>query len=367
MVGKSISKERFLLISLCAAVVSLGFWSCVRQELDKTVQQAYELRMDGKADSAKALLEQAISEDSTNAIAHYELARTKYHMALGNPRELPGRMEEARQSIEKAMGQDPDNVIYAFFAGNVSFMQAYMSLMRNQPDAKEKVVKACSVFESALKLKPDYHEAMLHLVEIYGLAPEDVGGDSSKAEQYAKQLEGMDEVFGAKARELLLPEEVDRVDHWQKVLKNNEGNADALEELGKAHLRKGEVEDAVKRFEEAVRIDPEKNILFLDLARYHIMTVWRDETIKDTALPLAEAAIKRYLDSEPVPPLKAYTLGLSSMIKRGLGDNTGAEELREEAKAIDPFFSKASGVPSLTLFVPPDEISHNHSYFSRPF
>ena len=367
MVGKTISKERFLLIALCAAVVSLGLWSCTVQELDNTAQKAYELRMNGKIDSAKTLLDQTLSENPDNAAAYYELARTLHHIALGNPRELPGRMEEAEQSIEKAMEYDPDNVIYAFFAGNVSFMQAYMSLMRNQPDAKEKVVKACGVYESVLKLKPDYHEAMLHLIEIYSMLPEDMGGDSSKAEQYAKQLEEMDEVFGAKARELLMPEEVDRIDHWQKVLENNEGNADALEELGKAHLRKDEVEDAVKRFEEAVGIDPEKNILFLDLARYHIMSVWRDETVKDTALPLAEAAIEKYLESEPILPLKAFTLGLSYKIKMALGDTIGAEEQLEKAETFDPYFSKASGVPSLNLFVPPGEISHNHSYFSRPF
>jgi len=367
MVNKSISKERFLLISLCAIVVALGLWSCDKQELDNTAQKAYELRMSGKIDSAKTLLDQTLSENPDNAAAHYELARTLLHIGLGNPRELPGRMEEAWQSIEKAMEHDPDNVIYAFFAGNASFMQAYMSLMRNQPDAKERVVKACGVFESALKLKPDYHEAMLHLVEIYGMLPEEMGGDSSKAEQYAKQLEETDAVFGAKARELLMSEEDDRVDHWQKVLENNEGNADALEELGKAHLRKGEVEDAVKRFEEAVGIDAEKNILFLDLARYHIMTFWMDRTIKDTALPLAEAAIEKYLKSEPILPLKAFTLGLSFKVKMALDDTTGAKEQLEKAEAIDPYFSKASGIPSLTLFIPPDEISYNHSYFSRPF
>ncbi len=367
MAGKNNLKRQILWIFLCTVVVSLGFLSCVSQELDNTVQKAYELRMNGQADSAKALLEQAISQDSTNAIAHYELARTLHHMALGNPGTLADRMEEAWQAIEKSMEHDPDNVIYAFFAGNASFMQAYGSLMWNRPDVKEKVAKACGVYESALMLKPDYHEAMLHLVEIYSWIPNDKGGDSAKAEQYAKQLEGMDEVFGAKAREMLLPEEVDRIDHWQKVVENNEGNADAIEELGKAHLRKDEVDEAVKCFEEAVRINPQKNILFLDLARYHIMAFWRDRTVKDTALPLAEAAIRKYLESEPIPPLKAFALGLLSRIKRGLGDNTGAEELNEEAEAVDPYYSKSSGIPSLNLFVPPDEISHNHGYFSRPF
>ena len=41
---------------------------------------------------------------------------------------------------------------------------------------------------------------------------------------------------GAKARSILMPEDVDRVDYWQEVLKNHEGNVDVLEELGKACL-----------------------------------------------------------------------------------------------------------------------------------
>ncbi len=97
------------------------------------------------------------------------------------------------------------------------------------------------------------------------------------------------------------------------------------------------------------------------------MTARRDEGLKDTALPLAEEAINRYLDSEPILPLKAYALGLLAGIKWGLGDSEGAEELIEEAEAIDPHFSRASGVPPLVLFAEPDEISHYHAYFSRPF
>ena len=118
---------------------------------------------------------------------------------------------------------------------------------------------------------------------------------------------------------------------------------------------------------EAMKTYPEKGILLLDLARYHIMTVQRDEKLKDIGLPLAEEAINRYLDSEPILLLKAYALGCLANIKSGMGDNKGAEELIEKAKAIDPYFSEAFGVPPLILFAEPDEISHYHAYFLRPF
>ena len=368
MKTKRISKRHFVVVSLSVAVacMSFVFLSCTGPKLDKEVQQAYELRMNGKADEAKAILEQVIAEDSTNAAALYELARTEHHIGLGNIPELLGGLEDIQQTIEKAVENDPDNVIYSFYKGYVCFTRAYASLKFEQPDAKERFKEVISAYESVLSLKPDYYEAMLYLVEILRI-PEDMGGDPSKAEAYARQLEEMDEVYGAKARELLLPDDADRLEFWQKVLENNQDNADVLEQLGKAYLYQDKVEQGVKYLEEAMKTDPEKEILLLDLARYHIMTVQRDERLKDTALPLAEEAINRYLDSEPILPLKAYALGLLANVKWGLGDNKGAEELIEEAKAIDPYFSKASGVPPLVLFAKPDEISHHHAYFSRPF
>ena len=367
MFRKRALKSFSIIIILCIGVVAFGLGNCIGSELGNAGQKAFELRMNGQVDEAKALLEKTISEDSTNALAHYELARTKYHIGLGNPRELINKLTEIQYSIDQAIKYDPANVIYTFFKGRISFLSAYVSIQRNQPDTKEEVIKACRVFESALKLKPDYSEVMLYLVEIYGLLPGDMGGDRSKAEKYAKQLEKMDKFYGAKARSMLLSEDVDRVDFWKKVQENQKGNTGVLEELGRAYLHKGEDEKSTKCFEQAVKIDPAKRILFLDLARYHIMSTMRDKTKKDTALPKAEEAIKKYLNSEPIPPLKAYTLELSAKVKFGMSDNKGAGELRAKAQAIYPYYSKASAVPPRELFVSPQVISHNHEYYFRPF
>lgn len=371
MAGKSISRTQSLWISLgvasAIAAASLGFASCTQPDSGPTVQQAYELRMHGKADSAKALLEQMLSEDSANSLAHYELARTKFQIGLVAPRQLVDNLSDIQNSIEQAVVHEPDNVIYRFFAGRLAFFQAYISLNMNPAGAKDDVARVCSTYESVLELQPDYREASLYLVELYATVPEDAGGDVSKAEGYAAQLEETDEIFGAKARSLLLPDEVDRVDYWQRVLDAHPGNADVLVELGRASLFRGEGEDGARYFEEAVRMDPEKNILFLDLARYHLMTVMSDEGLKDTALPAAEEAFNRYLDSEPIPPLEAYTLVLLARVKYGMGDNEGADELIEQANTADPYISKAFGVPTPDLFVPPGEVSHNHRYLFRPF
>jgi len=349
------------------ATASVGLGSCTQTESDGIVQQAYELRINGKADEARALLEQATSDEPDNALAHYELARTKFQIALAEPQQLVDNLGDVQQSIERAVEHEPDNVIYRFFAGRLAFFQAYISLNMNPASAKDDVAKACSTYEAVLGLQPDYREASLYLVELYATVPEDMGGDVSKAEGYAAQLEGMDEIFGAKARSLLLPSEVDRVDYWQRVLDAHPGNADVLMELGRASLFRGEGEDGARYFEEAVSIDPEKGILFLDLARYHTMTAMRDAGLKATALPSAEQAITRYLDSDPILPLRAFALRLLANVKGRMGDVVRAAQLAAEANRADPYFSKAFGIPTPDLFVPPREVSHNHRYLFRPF
>lgn len=358
------SKRQFLWIVLVmsstVAIASFGLLSCKGPEVDKAVMEAYELRMNGKADKAEAILEQIISDEPDIALAHYELARTKLHIGLSTLEE--SAMEEVQQSIDKAIENDPDNVIYSFFAGNTALTSAYGAAKSEQPDVKEKFAKLCSIYESVLKLKPDYHEAMLDLVQIYGILPEEMGGDRSKAEEYVKKLEEMDEIFGAKARAILLPEEADHVGYWQKVLEKHEGNAEVLRELGRTYLFKGQVEDGAKCFEEAVRINPGQNILFLDLARYHGGKGRSNRNLSETAWPLAEKAFKRYLDSEPIPPLKAFALYHLSALKSWMGDQEGADELLEEAKSIDPYHSKVTGVPTPDLWVPLGKISHNNRY-----
>ncbi len=39
----------------------------------------------------------------------------------------------------------------------------------------------------------------------------------------------------------------------------------------------------------------------------------------------------------------------------------------QEALAPDPYFSRATGIPSPILFLPPDQMCHHHSSFFGPF
>ena len=358
--------KKTVLVGLCVAAM-LGLCVMAGAAKGETVSKnaaadAYKLRMQGKVDDARALLEKAIQENPKNAAAHYELARTKFYMAT-HPQQGEDRIGEAQQSIEKAIENDPNNVIYPFFEGHIALFRAYMS------PGKENVAKLCGAFEAALKLKPDYHQAMLYLVEIYGTLPEEDGGDKSKAEQYAKKLEGMDEVFGAKARWILLPGDTNRVDYWRKVLKNHQGNADVLEEMGKAYLGADNVNNAVLCFEKAIKIDPEKSFLFLDLSIYHTwaaMGAKNESKLRQKEMAAGDAAVTKYLDSNPVLPMRAYALGVQYKYKAHSGHKEQADELLKKARELDPYFSMATGAPNPDLFIAINEIPHSHRYLFRP-
>jgi tetratricopeptide (TPR) repeat protein len=358
--------KKTVLVGLCV-VVMLGLCVTAGAAKAETVSKnaaadAYKLRMQGKVDDAISLLEKAIQENPHNAAAQYELARANFYMVL-HPQKGEDRIAKAQQAIEKAIESDPNNVIYPFFEGHIALIQGYMS------QTKENAARLCGAFESALKLKPDYRQAMLYLVEIYATIPEDQGGDKSKAEQYAKKLEKLDEVYGAKARWILLPEGTNRVDYWQKVMKNHEGNTDVLEEMGKAYLSADNVNDAVLCFEKAIKIDPAKSYLFLDLSIYHTwaaMAAKDNAELRQKAIAAGDAAVTRYLDSKPVLPMQAYALGVQYKYKAHSGHKEQADEILKKAKGLDPYFSMATGSPNPDLFIAVDEIPHSHRYLFRP-
>lgn len=333
---------------------------------DKEVQKAFELRMNGKVDEAKALLENILLKDSTNALAYYETARLQHYLLTGG-----GEMniDKILTPISKAVRLEPKNVTFAYYKAIASFLNAFMSMQMGNGEVKNKIAETCTQFEKVLSLKPDYYEASLYLVEIYGMLPKDMGGDSSKAAAYAKKLESANAYFGAKAKADLAPETADQIKFWQEQLAKAIKNPEILMELGRACIYKEDLENAEKYFDEAIKSDPSKNILILDLARYHMMKVMQNKDLAKTELPLAKTYLEKYLKSAPEPavPLRAYTLGLLTRTEMILGNKAESERLMEEAKKLDPYFSRASGVPTLLLFDPPTQISHHFFSFFKPF
>lgn len=355
------------------ALVAVAFMGLARPAAadDNTATEAYELRMNGKVDQAKTLLEKSLAKTPNNAALYYELARTEMHMALGNPKDLERSFADAQKSIDQAVAHDSQQVMYHTFAGQIAFFRAYHAIMLGKPNVKDHFIAACNAFEAALQIEPDYPQVVLYLVELHAKLPENAGADRSQAKAYAEQLESRNDVYAAKAKSILSPESCG-VEFWKALLsKDKPENADVLEELGKAHLREDQVDQAVKQFEQAIERDPGKTYLFLDLSIYHTFRAMRarkdDKELFQKSLTAGDAAITRYLNSEPTRPMKAYALGVKSKYKSALGDTKQGQELVQRAENLDPYFSKATGAPAPDQFIPPTEISRNHRYLTRPF
>ncbi len=346
--------------------MSLIFVSCIfaGMDPDKKAEAAYWLRMNGKVDAAKGLLDSILSDDSTFAIAYYEKARLNHYLLIGGGQVS---ISDILTPASKAVQYDPSNVTYAYYKALITFFNAFFAMETGQGDIKPHVENACREFEKVLAMKPDYCEAMLYLVEFYGLLPGDMGGDSAKAASWADKLATLDGYFGAKAKAVLSKEGTDLVKYWEDLLALNGKQPNYLMEAGKACLFAGNPEKAEEYFNEAIQSDQEKNILILDLARYHIMKVMQNQEVAATELPLAKTYIEKYLNTKPEPivPLKAYATGWLGQIEMFRGNQAEAEKRIGEAKALDPYFSRASGIPTLLLFDPPDQISHHYfSFFS---
>ena len=142
-------------------------------------------------------------------------------------------------------------------------------------------------------------------------------------------------------------------------------------QLGLAYLEEGNLEEARPLFEEVIQSDPSCNTLILDIARHHMYQVMRDRSKAEVELPLAEAALGEYLSLEPEPiaPLKGWTLSNLGRIKFFSGQEEEGKQLMAKARALDPFFSQASDVPGMEIYIPPGEIYRcgEYSSFLRPF
>ncbi|MEN8118529.1 MAG: hypothetical protein ABFS16_16215 [Bacteroidota bacterium] len=358
--NRGIQFTRILMIAILLMNFTAVFSSCNKNE--KEVLDAYKLRTQGKVDEAKAMLLSILEEDSTIAMAHFELARTLNYMNMMGS-------DEATNALKQAKKLEPDNVIYAYGYARNCFLEAYKAMQMGGGDVNKWITKTCDEFKNVLDLESGYPEALMYLVEIYGMLPENMGGDKAKAEEYTRQLESTDKFFGAKARLVMMPEGTDMVEYWNKYIAENGEDCKSLKELGVASLFADDIDGAKKSFEKAMAINKSQNIRILDLARFHMMKVMQNQDAAGEELPKAKEYVEQYLNSkpEPIPPLHAYALGMMVKIKMFSGNQEEGEKLMEEAKSLDPYFSRAFGIPSLATFEPPNKPNHHFTSFFSPY
>jgi len=351
--GNKSALRMSLLIVFTAIITSAN---CTSDKTDQEVLNAFKLRIDGKTEQAKNALLAIIEKEPENAVAHFELARTLNYMNMRGS-------EEADKHLKTALKLDPENVIYAYYNAKQCFLKAYIALQSGGDNAKDLISEVCNEFVKVLEMKSDYPEAAMYLVEIYGMLPEELGGDKTKAEEFVQKLENNDTFYGAKARLMMMPESTDMVGYWKDYIETNGECKKSLKELGVACLFNDNVQEATGCFEKAMALDKKQNVRILDLARYHMLNVMQNQEVAATELPKSKKYIEKYLASEPapIPPLHAFSLGMLAKIEMFSGNNEEAQKLMEKAKTLDPYFSRASAIPAASLFIPPDETDQNFS------
>ena len=149
----------------------------IEEHFSEPLVYAYHKRMEGKVDSAQNIF--GSNRNDRNPMVFYELARIKRHRMIGGAdKNLYSYMSSADRTWV-----DPYNVIMAFFSAESKlFVEENKGKLRKEHRNDNFYLSAIEGFESVLEMKPDYHAARLHLVDIYSHLPENLGGSKEKAE-----------------------------------------------------------------------------------------------------------------------------------------------------------------------------------------
>jgi len=288
---------------------------------------------------------------------------------MSNPRAIKESMDEALRCINLAVENDPDNAWYLSYKGGIETFHFYLAMQMGFENAGEHLTLIEETYNSVFQLDPTYYENKLTLVEFFGGLPAEMGGDSIKAAKYAAELEKANIIAGAKARELLMPEDADYLTFWKEIVEEKPGNADAQQALGRIYLFTDNIEQATICYQRAIDLDPSKNTLYLDLGRYYMMMAMQNPALIDSVAPFIEKEFNKFINftPEPINPMKAWVYATLSMINRRMGNEDVAKKYLEMAKEWDPFFSPAFGKPSEALYIHPDVIVHEQEYYLSPF
>ncbi|MFH1688005.1 MAG: hypothetical protein ABIE70_10875 [bacterium] len=347
-------------------VIGVGVFTCHASQPGDIVAEAYEMRISGQVDAARDLLTKHLEEDPGDALAHYELARLYCQTVPSNPRQPEMAIQKTQESIAKALELMPDNVKYRRFGAQATFLKSYMGLMRNQGDPAEHVAALKTAYEQVLEVSPNHGPTIMDLVELYGGLPADMGGDSVKAAGYAARLNGIDPILAGKAHCFLMPEDFDRIGYWRTMLNEHPDDAAVLEELGKTCLREGHTDDGVEILYKAIAASGD-NALYLVISNHCVLSTMQNRGAAEKAIPVAREALSKFLATDPIAPLRGYALGVMAHLSHMQGDKEAVEKWNTQAKEVDAYYSKATGIPGADLFVRPDEELDLHTYLFQPF
>ncbi|WP_242118476.1 tetratricopeptide repeat protein [Aestuariivivens sediminicola] len=332
-------------------------FSLYGQNPSDEIVRSYALRMDGRIEASINSLSKIIETDSTNAMAHFEMARA---------------IEDQKKSyhIEKALLYEPDNLKYRFYKANLQMLEAYKAMKTNNMELISKNLDQCTeTLKGILAIQPDCKESLLFLIDIYGSLPEDMGGNMAMAETYLKTLESVDPFYAAQGQLILELKDhnVDLVAYWKNYMTSGDDSNDALIKLGHAYLMNNNIEMAKETFNRVIKNDPEQTILLLDVARAHLYTAMRGGDNVDEALNKFKKHINLYLETALNKPrlIEAWCYGWLGMVEAKQGNGTAADKYVAKAEKLIPDYPRFTAIP--TIDQPPNKMFYRYKSYFSPF
>ncbi len=291
-------------VGSCIAMIGMWSSSCVAErkviEAKDVVcadpaKEVFELRMDGKSDQAKALMEKACKRTPKDARLWFEVARVRWHQ-WSRKRD----MTPAKHAIDKAVKLDPDNGRYLYYAGQIHFYHGFIKAQHLLTilSLPVEMGKAKKLLERTLTLDPNDHRARLFLLKLYE-CPAPLGSKRKAAKHRAK-LEMLDPILHAIH---VKDPQIDSQDHqaklalWIPLLQSHPDRPEVRARLCKLYAGMKDYAKAIEHFERARHLDSWQQRLLLDIAR----SCGKDQTQR-------ERYEDQYLAGTPTPPKAMQSL-----------------------------------------------------------
>jgi lipopolysaccharide biosynthesis regulator YciM len=327
----------------------------------KSVIKAFDVRMQGHTGEAKSILVEVLEGDTSNAFAHFEMARL---LTAANP----FNTDSILYHCDKAVLHDPENAHFVFFRAKSAMLAAYIAMHKDDQELiRRMTAEACAGFHKALELDPSCKEAYLYLIDIYATAPEEYGGAIERAKELWEELKAADALAYARASLYFGEEDQKESTLWTSYIAEHGASAEARELLFKAYLMEDAIDSAEVIYQQLVEIDPQNTRLILDLARAHMLRVMQGKGNLDEDPDQAKSYLLQYVEGDTRHPacVLAWCYGQLGRIEMFRKNKEAADGYMEKAGALCPGFSRAFAVPAIDP--PLDNLAYSFVSFFRPF
>lgn len=220
------------------------FLSTAEAQIDST---GIKLIAQRKYVEAKAFFEAAITSNTKNADAHYQLARVLL---------FQGNSDDAEDQIDEALELNESNARYHLLRGNILGDRAQKANVLKQAILAPKVKNA---FLRAVELDPTLVEPRVGLYNYYSMAPGIMGGSEEEALKQANEVVKLNFVRGHFLLANFYQRKKDFTQaevEYRKIIDADPKKTDGYKGLGYFFMNQKKFDLAVTQFKKYVELDP---------------------------------------------------------------------------------------------------------------